>query len=427
MWNLHEYVRYNIARLFLNLYLISDQYMMNSAFSAVELAPSDPILGLTELFKSDNNPNKVNLGVGVYYDDNGNVPLLSCVRLAESKIVAKHRARSYQPIEGNTQYNKLVQTLLFGSDSELLNTNRIITAQTLGGTGALKVGADFLRQIVGCSDVWISDPSWANHQGIFSNAGLKVNVYPYYDPNTRGIAFDRMVEQLKALPQQAIVLLHACCHNPTGVDLTADQWQIVTDIVVDRGLIPFLDIAYQGFGSSLDEDGAVVRLFTEKCQNLVISNSFSKSFSLYGERIGGLSIMSGTAGEAKRVQSQLKRLIRTNYSSPPIHSGALVETVLADSELKAQWVNELTGMRERIKKMRLDLSTNIAKLCPGADFSFITQQKGMFSYSGLTKEQVIKLREEHSVYAVESGRICVAALNSQNVEFVSDAISKVIL
>ena len=401
--------------------------MMNSAFSAVELAPRDPILGLTELFKSDTNPNKVNLGVGVYYDDNGAVPLLGCVKSAETQIVAKQRARSYQPIDGNANYNKLVQTLLFGADSEALDANRIITAQTLGGTGALKVGADFLKQVVGCSDVWISDPSWENHRGIFGNAGLTVNAYPYYDPETRGIAFDRMIEQLKVLPKQSIVLLHACCHNPTGVDLSEDQWRTVVEVVVDRGLIPFLDIAYQGFGSSLDEDGLVVRLFAEKCPSLVISNSFSKSFSLYGERIGGLSIQSATADEAKRVQSQLKRLIRTNYSNPPIHSGALVETVLADSNLKSEWIQELGGMRERIKQMRLDLSTNIAKLCPGADFSFITEQKGMFSYSGLTKEQVIKLREEHSVYAIESGRICVAALNSKNIGFVSEAISKVVV
>ncbi len=401
--------------------------MMNSAFSAVELAPSDPILGLTELFKSDTNPNKVNLGVGVYYDDNGAVPLLDCVKSAETRVVAKQRARSYQPIDGNANYNKLVQGLLFGLDSEALSANRIITAQTLGGTGALKVGADFLKQVVGCSDVWISDPSWENHRGIFANAGLKVNLYPYYDPETRGIAFDRMVDQLKVLSKQSIVLLHACCHNPTGVDLNEDQWRIISEIIVDRGLIPFLDIAYQGFGSSLDDDGRVVRLFTEKCKSLVISNSFSKSFSLYGERIGGLSIVSGSAEEAKRVQSQLKRLIRTNYSNPPIHSGALVETVLADSDLKRQWDTELRGMRERIKRMRLDLSTNIAKLCPDVDFSFITEQKGMFSYSGLTREQVIKLREEHSVYAVESGRICVAALNSKNIEIVSEAISKVVI
>ncbi|MDC1311265.1 aspartate/tyrosine/aromatic aminotransferase [Burkholderiales bacterium] len=401
--------------------------MMNSAFSAVELAPSDPILGLTELFKSDSNPNKVNLGVGVYYNDDGVVPLLDCVKTAETQIVAKHRARAYQPIDGNAKYNKLVQTLLFGAESEVLDSNRIITAQTLGGTGALKVGADFLKQVVGCTDVWISDPSWANHRGIFGNAGLNVNVYPYYDSETRGIAFGPMVDQLKALPQQSVVLLHACCHNPTGVDLNEDQWRTVVDIVVDRGLIPFLDIAYQGFGSSLDEDGFVVRLFAERCRSLVISNSFSKSFSLYGERIGGLSIVSDSAEEAKRVQSQLKCLIRTNYSNPPIHSGALVETVLANQDLKKQWDLELGGMRERIKRVRSDLSTNIAKLCPGVDFSFITKQKGMFSYSGLTREQVIKLREEYSVYAVESGRICVAALNSKNIKTVSEAISQVII
>ncbi len=400
--------------------------MTTSAFSGVELAPSDPILGLTELFKSDNNPNKVNLGVGVYYDDDGSVPLLGCVKAAETRVVSKQAARPYQPIEGNANYRKLVQGLLFGAESEALVANRIITAQTLGGTGALKVGADFLKQVVGCSDVWISDPSWENHRGIFQNAGLKVNLYPYYDADTGGVAFDRMVEQLKTLPKQSVVLLHACCHNPTGVDLDGEQWKIIAELVAEHALIPFLDIAYQGFGASIEEDGFVVRLFTEHCKNLIISNSFSKSFSLYGERIGGLSIVSSSAEEAKRVQSQLKRLIRTNYSNPPIYSGAVVETVLADPDLRGQWDSELGGMRERIKRMRLELSNNVAKLCPDVDFSFITKQQGMFSYSGLTREQVVRLREEFSIYAIESGRICVAALNSKNVGVVSEAISKVI-
>ena len=400
--------------------------MTTSAFSTVELAPSDPILGLTELFKSDANPNKVNLGVGVYYDDAGSVPLLECVKSAEARVVGKQAARPYQPIDGNANYGKLVQALLFGAESDALAENRIITAQTLGGTGALRVGADFLKQVVGCSDVWISDPSWENHRGIFQNAGLKVNVYPYYDSNTGGIAFDKMVEQLKTLPKQSVVLLHASCHNQTGVDLNTEQWKIIAELIVEHALIPFLDIEYQGFGVSLDEDGFVVRLFTERCKNLIISNSFSKSFSLYGERIGGLSIVSSSAEEAKRVQSQLKRLIRTNYSNPPIYSGAVVETVLADSDLKSQWDTKLGGMRERIKHMRLELSSNIVKLCPDVDFSFITRQQGMFSYSGLTREQVVRLREEYSIYAIESGRICVAALNSKNIGVVAEAISKVI-
>ncbi|MDA0237078.1 MAG: aspartate/tyrosine/aromatic aminotransferase [Proteobacteria bacterium] len=400
--------------------------MTTSAFSGVELAPSDPILGLTELFKVDTNPNKVNLGVGVYYDDKGLVPLLECVKSAETRIVAKQAARPYLPIDGNANYGKLVQALLFGADSKALSANRIVTAQTLGGTGALKVGADFLKQAVGCSDVWISDPSWENHRGIFQNAGLKVNLYPYYDADTGGVAFDRMVEQLKKLPKQSVVLLHACCHNPTGVDLDTKQWKIIAELIVEQALIPFLDIAYQGFGASLEEDGFAVRLFTERCETLVISNSFSKSFSLYGERIGGLSIVSSSAEEAKRVQSQLKRLIRTNYSNPPIYSGAIVETVLADPDLRNQWDGELGGMRERIKRMRLELSENITKLCPDVDFSFIARQQGMFSYTGLSREQVVRLREECSIYAIESGRICVAALNSKNIGLVSEAIAKVI-
>jgi aromatic-amino-acid transaminase len=399
--------------------------MNTSAFSAVKLAPSDPILGLTELYKSDTNPDKVNLGVGVYYDDNGSVPLLECVQAAETVLVAKRAARAYQPIDGNARYNNLVQALLLGTESKVLSTNRMISAQTLGGTGALKIGADFLKQVVKCTDIWISNPSWANHRGIFENAGLKVNTYPYYDAESRGIAFEEMLATLKTLPRQSVVLLHACCHNPTGADLSREQWRLVLDVVVEQDLIPFLDIAYQGFGDSIEEDGYVVRLFAETCSSLLISNSFSKSFSLYGERIGGLSVVSSTDEESQRVQSQIKRLIRSNYSNPPIYSGALVETVLASPELRAQWELELQAMRERIKLMRSALSENVSSKS-GIDFSFITEQRGMFSYSGLTREQVVKLREDYSIYAVESGRICVAALNNSNISLVSEAIANVV-
>ena len=353
--------------------------MTTSAFSAVKLAPSDPILGLTELYKSDTNPDKVNLGVGVYYDDNGSVPLLECVQAAETALVAKRAARAYQPIDGNARYNNLVQTLLLGTESKVLSTNRMMSAQTLGGTGALKIGADFLKQVVKCTDIWISNPSWANHRGIFENAGLKVNTYPYYDAESRGIAFEEMLATLKTLPRQSVVLLHACCHNPTGADLSREQWRLVLDVVVEQDLIPFLDIAYQGFGDSIEEDGYVVRLFAETCSSLLISNSFSKSFSLYGERIGGLSVVSSTDEESQRVQSQIKRLIRSNYSNPPIYSGALVETVLASPELRAQWELELQAMRERIKLMRYALSENVSSKS-GIDFSFITGQRGMLSY-----------------------------------------------
>ena len=399
--------------------------MTTSAFSAVKLAPSDPILGLTELYKSDTNPDKVNLGVGVYYDDNGSVPLLECVQAAETALVAKRAARAYQPIDGNGRYNNLVQALLLGTESKVLSTNRMMSAQTLGGTGALKIGADFLKQVVHCTDIWISNPSWANHRGIFENAGLKVNTYPYYDAESRGIAFEEMLVTLKTLPRQSVVLLHACCHNPTGADLSREQWRLVLDVVVEQDLIPFLDIAYQGFGDSIEEDGYVVRLFAETCSSLLISNSFSKSFSLYGERIGGLSVVSSTDEESQRVQSQIKRLIRSNYSNPPIYSGALVETVLASPELRAQWELELQAMRERIKLMRSALSENVSSKS-GIDFSFITGQRGMFSYSGLTREQVVKLREDYSIYAVESGRICVAALNNSNISLVSEAIANVV-
>ena len=400
--------------------------MTTSAFHAVEMAPRDPILGLTELFKADQNPQKVNLGVGVYYDDSGAVPLLECVKLAEERVVAKQAARAYQPIDGNATYCALVQELLFGANAPVINEKRVISAQTLGGTGALKIGADFLKSVVGCTDVWISNPSWENHRGIFENAGFQVNTYPYYDGATQGIAFDEMVTKLEQLPANSVVLLHACCHNPTGVDLSQEQWNAVADIVTKNGLIPFLDIAYQGFGDSVEEDGFAVRLFVERCANVIVSNSFSKSFSLYGERIGGLSIVSESSDEAKRVQSQLKRLIRTNYSNPPIYSGAIVETVLADSALRATWEQELGEMRDRIKLMRTELAKNVGELCSGKDFSFITEQRGMFSYSGLTKDQVVRMREENSIYAIESGRICVAALNSRNIGPVSEAIAKVI-
>ena len=399
--------------------------MTTSAFSAAKLAPSDPILGLTELYKSDTNPDKVNLGVGVYYDDNGSVPLLECVQAAETALVAKRAARAYQPIDGNAGYNNLVQALLLGTESKVLSTNRMMSAQTLGGTGAFKIGADFLKQVVKCTDIWISNPSWANHRGIFENAGLKVNTYPYYDAESRGIAFEEMLATLKTLPRQSVVLLHACCHNPTGADLSREQWRLVLDVVVEQDLIPFLDIAYQGFGDSIEEDGYVVRLFAETCSSLLISNSFSKSFSLYGERIGGLSVVSSTDEESQRVQSQIKRLIRSNYSNPPIYSGALVETVLASPELRVQWELELQAMRERIKLMRSALSENVSSKS-GIDFSFITGQRGMFSYSGLTREQVVKLREDYSIYAVESGRICVAALNNSNISLVSEAIANVV-
>ncbi|KQV45214.1 aromatic amino acid aminotransferase [Massilia sp. Root335] len=394
-------------------------------FSAIAMAPRDPILGITEAFNADTNPAKINLGVGVYYDDNGKVPLLDCVRKAEAKLMEQPTPRTYLPIEGLGAYDKAVQELVFGADSAVIQEKRAVTVQALGGTGALKIGADFLKRFSPDSQVYISDPSWENHRALFESAGFTVNTYAYYDPATKGVNFDGMLADLKAMPEGAIVLLHACCHNPTGAELNADQWGQVIQVVRANNLIPFLDMAYQGFGDGIAEDGAVVRRFTETAGPLLISNSFSKSFSLYGERVGALSVVASTTEEAARLLSQLKRIVRTNYSNPPTHGGKVVATVLSTPELRQLWEDELAGMRVRIKQMRDELVKKLAEKAPGKDFAFVREQVGMFSYSGLTKEQVEKLRAE-SIYAVDTGRICVAALNSKNIDTVVDAIAKVL-
>ncbi|WP_334186525.1 amino acid aminotransferase [Noviherbaspirillum sp.] len=397
-----------------------------SLFTAIEMAPRDPILGITEGFNADKNPNKVNLGVGVYYDDNGKVPLLDCVRKAEMQLMEKAAPRTYLPIEGLAAYDKAVQELVFGADSPVVQEKRAITVQALGGTGALKLGADFLKRFSPASQVWISDPSWENHRALFESAGFTVNNYPYYDPATRGVNFAGMLSALNSMPSGAIVVLHACCHNPTGADLTADQWTDVIKVVTERGLVPFLDMAYQGFGDGIDADGKVVRRFADAGGPLFVSNSFSKSFSLYGERVGALSIVAVSSEEAARVLSQLKRVVRTNYSNPPIHGGQVVATVLSTPDLRKLWEEELAGMRVRIREMRQALVAKLKEKAPGHDFDFVIQQRGMFSYSGLTKAQVEKLRNEHSIYAVDTGRICVAALNSRNVDTIAAAIASLL-
>ena len=397
-----------------------------SLLAGVEMAPRDPILGLTEAYNADKNPKKVNLGVGVYTDDNGKVPLLECVRRAERQLVEQPAARNYLPIDGLAAYDRAVQSLVFGANCPALKQGRIVTVQSLGGTGGLRVGADFLRRTAPNAELWISDPSWENHRAVFESAGFKVNTYPYYDAKTRGVDFDGMLGALKAMPAGSIVLLHACCHNPTGVDLTTEQWTGVIETIGARGLVPFLDIAYQGFGDGIDADGSAVRRFAQAGMPLFVSNSFSKSFSLYGERVGALSVVAETSEEGARVLSQIKRLVRANYSNPPTHGGQIVATVLATPELRALWEQELGQMRERIKAMRKLLVEKIHARVPGADFSFVTRQRGMFSYSGLTREQVVRMREEFAVYAIESGRICVAALNIKNIDYSADAIAKVI-
>ncbi len=400
--------------------------MTASFLASVEMAPRDPILGITEAFHADSNPQKVNLGVGVYTDDSGKVPLLECVRRADQAILENQAPWGYLPIDGLAAYDKAVQALVFGADSAVIGEGRGVTVQALGGTGALKVGADFLRRAAPAAAVLISEPSWENHRALFEGAGFKVSAYPYYDPATHGLNFEGMTAALGKAPAGTIVVLHACCHNPTGVDLDAEQWARVLEIVNARGLVPFLDIAYQGFADGVEADGAVVRRFAEACSPVFVASSFSKSFSLYGERVGALSVATASSEEAARVLSQLKRVVRTNYSNPPTHGGKAVAMILTTPELRTLWEQELGAMRERIRAMRKGLVERIHARVPGSDFSFVMRQRGMFSYSGLTKAQVVRLREEFSVYAIETGRICVAALNSRNIEYAADAIAKVV-
>ncbi|WP_095111760.1 amino acid aminotransferase [Pseudomonas sp. Irchel 3H7] len=397
-----------------------------SLFSAVEMAPRDPILGLNEAFNADTRTTKVNLGVGVYCNEEGRIPLLRAVIEAETIRVAQHASRGYLPIDGIAAYDQAVQKLLFGNDSPLISAGRVITTQAVGGTGALKIGADFLKQLLPNAVVAISDPSWENHRALFETAGFPVQNYRYYDAATHDVNRAGMLEDLNALPNGSIVILHACCHNPTGVDLTPADWNNVLEVVKAKGHVPFLDMAYQGFGDGIDEDAAAVRLFAESGLTFFVSSSFSKSFSLYGERVGALSIISESKEESARVLSQVKRVIRTNYSNPPTHGASIVAAVLNSPELGAQWEAELAEMRLRIRGMREQMVALLAEKAPGRDFSFVGRQRGMFSYSGLTTEQVHRLRNEFGIYALDTGRICVAALNQSNIKAVTDAIVQVI-
>ena len=397
-----------------------------SPLAAVQMAPKDPILGVTETYVADQNPKKVNLGVGVYTDDNGKVPLLECVREAEDTRVSSGTPKTYLPIDGIAAYDKAVRDLVFGPDSTALKENRVVTIQTLGGTGGLNVGADFLHQICPGATAWISTPSWENHRALFESAGFPVKEYAYYDPKTHGLDFEGMLASLKKIPSGDVAVLHSCCHNPTGVDLTQEQWRQVLDVVKSRGIVPFLDLAYQGFAEGTDADAYAPRLFAEAMHPVLLASSFSKSFSLYGERVGALSVVAGSPDEGVRALSNLKRIVRTNYSSPPTHGSDIVARVLNSADMRKQWEKELGGMRDRIKDMRKALVDGIHKRVPGADFSFILKQRGMFSYSGLTKEQVLRLRSENAIYTIETGRICVAALTTKNIDYVADAIAKVI-
>jgi aromatic-amino-acid transaminase len=397
-----------------------------SLFTAVEMAPRDPILGLNEQFAADQHANKVNLGVGVYYDDKGKLPLLHCVQAAEKRMAEKPTPRGYLPIDGIAAYDSAVKALVFGQDSEPVRSGRVATVQAIGGTGGLKVGADFLKRLNPHAKVMISDPSWENHRALFTNAGFVVESYPYYDAAKRGVDFDGMLAALNAAAAGTVVVLHACCHNPTGYDISADQWSQVIAAVKSKNLVPFLDMAYQGFGHGIAEDGAVIAQFVAAGLSMFVSTSFSKSFSLYGERVGALSVLCESKEEADRVLSQLKIAIRTNYSNPPTHGGAIVATVLGTPELRAQWEQELGEMRVRIKAMRQQLVDGLKAAGVKQDMSFITSQIGMFSYSGLNKEQMVRLRNEFGVYGTDTGRMCVAALNSQNIAHVCASIAKVV-
>jgi len=402
---------------------------MASLFAAVDMAPRDPILGLNEQFNADPNPAKVNLGVGVYFDESGKLPLLKCVSAAEKLIFESSKPRGYLPIDGIAAYDKAVQGLVFGADSAAVKDGRVATVQALGGTGGLKIGADFLQHLAtraGTSPkVLISDPSWENHRALFANAGFTVETYPYYDADKRGINFDGMLGALNAAAPGTIIVLHACCHNPTGYDISPAQWAQVVAAVKSRGLVAFLDMAYQGFGDGIAEDGAVIAQFLDAGLDFFVSTSFSKSFSLYGERVGALSVVCASKEEAVRVLSQLKIVIRTNYSNPPTHGAQIVATVLTTPALRAMWEEELAGMRVRIKEMRKLLQDRLVASGTKQDFSFITRQKGMFSYTGLAKPQMERLRNEFGIYGVDSGRICVAALNHGNIDAVVKAIGLV--
>lgn len=397
-----------------------------SLFSAVEMAPRDPILGLNEQFAADSNPNKVNLGVGVYFDENGKLPLLQCVQAAEKAMMDKPAARGYLPIDGIAAYDNAVKGLVFGADSEPVKSGRVATVQALGGTGGLKIGADFLKRLSPSAKVLISDPSWENHRALFTQAGFEVGTYTYYDAAKRGVDFDGMLASLQAAAPGTIAVLHACCHNPTGYDITPTQWDRVIEVVKARGLTPFLDMAYQGFGHGIAEDGAVIAKFVAAGLVFFVSTSFSKSFSLYGERVGALSVLCADKAEADRVLSQLKIMVRTNYSNPPIHGGAVVAAVLTNPELRALWENELGEMRVRIKAMRQQLVDGLKAAGVKQDMGFITDQIGMFSYSGLTKDQMVRLRSEFGVYGTDTGRMCVAALNGKNIGHVCKSIAAVL-
>ena len=395
-------------------------------FQHVEPYAGDPILSLNEDFQRDPRSHKVNLSIGIYFDDAGRIPVLQCVRDAEAQLLAEGAAKPYLPIEGAAACRTAVQQLLFGKQHEAVTSGRIATLQTVGSSGGLKVGADFLKRWFPNTGLWVSDPTWDNHRAVFEGAGITVQTYPYYDPATGGLRFDAMLQALRGAPQGTVVLLHACCHNPTGVDLSPEQWQQLVPVLRERKLLPYLDLAYQGYGDGIEEDAFAVRLLADAGLSFFIANSFSKSMSLYGERAGALSVVCPSAAEAALVLGQMKATVRRNYSSPPIHAGMVVAKVLSDPALRASWEADVAAMRERIISMRRALHEVITAKVPGRDFSYFLTQRGMFSYTGLSAAQVDRLREENAVYLVRSGRMCVAGLNTKNVEATANAMAAVL-
>lgn len=386
-------------------------------FAHITPSTPDPIMSLMEAYMQDPNPQKVNLGIGLYYDHQGNIPLMQAVHIAEQRLLEQQRPHTYPPIEGSALFARQIQTLLFGEPAD-----RIATVQTVGGSGALKLGADFIHHYLARREIWVSDPTWANHWAIFEGAGLKVNTYPYFDDASGQLRFEAMLDTLSALPEGAVVLLHPCCHNPTGTDLNPSQWQAVIEVVQRRRLLPFFDIAYQGFGDGLDEDCFVLRAMLKTDVDFLVSNSFSKNVALYGQRLGGLSVRCATAEAAVNVKGALKTLIRRSYSCPPTHGSQIVETLLADPQLYQQWASELTTMRQRIKQMRVGLAAGLEQGGTTLDYTRIRDQKGMFSYTGLNERQLGQLRQQYSIYLVAPGRMCLPGLNQQNLDYVTAAI-----
>ncbi|MEO8299966.1 MAG: amino acid aminotransferase [Burkholderiales bacterium] len=394
-------------------------------FKHVDPYAGDPIFKLNDEFQQDPRAGKINLTIGYYFDDAGRVPMMRAVREAEQGLFSAIGPRPYLPMAGDTDYRSAVQGLLFGADHPALGQGRVATIQTLGGSGGLKVGADFIRRFFPGAEVWVSDPSWDNHRAIFEGAGFKVHAYPYYDPATGGLRFDAMLQTLRGLPEHSVVLLHACCHNPTGVDLSAAQWAQLMPVLAERRLLPFIDMAYQGFGTGLEEDALAVRLLADRGLPGLVANSFSKNFSLYGERCGALSVLCPTAAEAGQVAGQLQLTVRMNYSSPPVHGARIITRVLNTPSLRAAWRDELAQMCERMHAMRTQLHEAMSQRLPGRDLRYFLTQQGMFSYTGLLPAQVDRLREQHAVYLLRSGRLCIAGLNTGNVQATATAMAQV--